>query len=373
MKRVEHLDSCFRLVCRRNVEEIKVLFHDIHVPACVFKCQSLVVLELDRMLSCSLLRDRTIHLPNLKKLRLRLDSFCLRMMGNLLSSCPLLEDLRLVFDLLKDKHDVKISAPNLKLLDLEMVSAEQHNKIIIDTPILENLKIRDSSSFYYFVNNPTQLVTAYIDFIYGRACDWLGADDYFRVLAQFVQPLSSVSNLDLKCSIEIFPYPDPMKDGAMTFFHGLACFRTLLNSNFAWDKLLMSLQCVPNLTDLEVTMEHNYSRNYFGNWCAPDSATDCFLSKLKKITVRQLEGCDNDLKLLEYILKNTIVLEELHVYVRIGSEHKEDVRKECKFCEALFKLPRSSLTAEVVLFGGYIKSSTNALKNGLLKKDQTQF
>ncbi|KNA21020.1 hypothetical protein SOVF_047000 [Spinacia oleracea] len=355
------LKRSFSVVCRQNVEEIKVI-SNTPLPRCVFKCESLVVLDLGSVLHCRLLKADKIRLPNLNKLRLCLPDESVPVIPAVFISSPLLQDLCLEFHSLKQKHVVNISSPNLKSLDIQMVCPHQHSAFLINTPNLTNIKIRDSSSFYVFVQNPAQLLTAYIDFMYGKHESWdedlMSAADYFDENAKFVQGMSSARKLHLQSDIQIFAHLNPPENGMIPTLHNLTYFKTTLVNVFnGWDALLFYLQGVPNLNDLEVSLGHNPAMDHH-YWCAPD----CLVSKVKTITVRAFEGNDDELKLLEYILKNAFVLEELRTHVRIKDDNIEARQgKEYKFCEAMFKLPRSSLTSEVVFSGQYINASSNSL------------
>lgn len=358
------LSSCCREVCRRGVENIVIdiqcyFYKDFFfVPCCLVNSQTLVVLKMVGKLNFNLFDDENVvfQLPNLKKLSLNYLLDVPIWLSTLIRVCPLLEDLELVFKL--DIYEsyiaeyVNIFGLNLKLLeiDLEFVGSTQRIRISIDAPKLENLRIRDCTSFYEFVRNPTTLVEVCVDLIkeeryleYEEDMDWL--PDYLEQMSKFVQGMSSVSKLDLKLELDtnIFTYINSVSEGFLPIFRNLVHFEMTLDGIglSGWKDVLHSLQCFPNLKHLDVNLEGDPPLEH-GNWCAPVFVPDCMVNKLKTIQIRGLIGTDDDLNLLAYILSNATVLDELclDVCVRGDAEHK--------FCVSLFKLPRSSPTCEVV-------------------------
>ncbi|XP_021716011.1 putative FBD-associated F-box protein At5g56820 [Chenopodium quinoa] len=152
----------------------------------------------------------------------------------------------------------------------------------------------------------------------------------------------------------------------MPTFHNLVYLDANLANLSGWKDLLLSLQYFPNLKHLDVSKIGFESVEQM-DWCAPDFVPECLLSKLKIIKLEGLEGKDKEVKLLEFILNNAIVLEELHVHCNHYHSLKESrLWNEYKFCEALFKLSKSSSTCNVLFEGNYINASRNDFKNGVL-------
>ncbi|KAL2896643.1 hypothetical protein RDABS01_038427 [Bienertia sinuspersici] len=376
------LESCFRHVLDRSVEKVFIdvrccfFEEDFWVPVCLFNSQFLVVLELGGKIKVDLdmcgIRD-LIQLPKLKKLKMDFLLDVPLWLGPLIRSCPLLEDLDLVFKL--DVVDseiadcVDIFGLNLKTLniDLESSSKTQRTKMSIDAPKLVNLEIRDCNSHYYFVHDPSALVNAYIDlrmdydFEEEFEDEEFEDDDYLHLMSKFVRGIYCANILELKLQSRsnIFTY--------------LACVDGRFEITFddigldGWKDLLLSLQYFPNLKHLKVKMlrdplmEHN-------NWCPPNYVPDCLASKLRTIQIWGLNETDDDLKLLGYILSNASHLEELwvRVFIKEKCEKAYVLWKECQFCKSLFELPRISSTCEVVFSGSSVTASSNTFKNGNL-------
>ncbi|XP_021715771.1 F-box/FBD/LRR-repeat protein At5g22660-like [Chenopodium quinoa] len=389
----------FRQVCRRNVENIIFTTgrdgnYSYFIPSFLFNSQSLVTLDLDGVFQWPKCKGLRFHLPNLKKLIINyLDDIPL-WLETLIRSSPLLELLDLFFEVFSyadlSTSVVNIIAPNLKSLSISMTfyfsSLIQHARVCIDAPKLANLKIHDCNSIYYFLRNPTTLVKAhvYLDNIESWQC--LNEEDeedhgllegahkeYLRQVVQFVGGLSSVSSLKLKLEspTNIFRYRS---------FVNLPTFSNLtrLETKGTMD-LLCYLHCFPNLVQLVVclwsqpfqTLSFLMKQSY---WLPPDSIPDCLLGKLKTIQLSEIQGTDDTLRLLAYILSNANVLEKLYIRLRlverVNPKHECEeayaMWKESQFCKSLFKLPRRSSTCEVVFSGSFFRASGNALPGGYL-------
>ncbi|XP_021715930.1 F-box/FBD/LRR-repeat protein At2g04230-like isoform X2 [Chenopodium quinoa] len=134
-------------------------------------------------------------------------------------------------------------------------------------------------------------------------------------------------------------------------------FRVPAACLFDSQSLLEHLEVSLCSEDYDVPMEPR-------DWCAPDSVPDCLVSKLKTVRIGGLEGTDDDLKLLAYILCNAMILETLCTTIRSKAVHRmgSKVLKECQFYKSLYNLPRSSSACEVVVpkrvtaSGGFFKN-----------------
>ncbi|KNA16988.1 hypothetical protein SOVF_084210 [Spinacia oleracea] len=409
----------FREVCSRNVENItinnNVFDFNFRVPAFVFNSQSLVTLKLLGLLKFKWpqIGDLSFELPNLKILHLRELGVVPLWLGTLIRSCPLLEDLFLVFGLyhLPSPHSVlNIIAANLKSLSIRMESVANKTKtryttISIDAPKLANLDIRDCNSFYCFLQNPTKLGKARVDLkswiIPHLECDnresegededseeededseeedeesevdeqdgsLRGRKKYLRQMTKFVGGMSNVSNLELmiRSRTNILAH---LNSEILPIFSNLVCLKLNCLKN-----LLHFLHFFPNLEHLEVYLWHNDLQMEQRNWCTPDSVPDCLVNKLKTIQISGIHGIGNDLKLLAYIMRNAIVLEKLFLHVcrkdsfSVSDEREEAyaVWKEGQFCRSLFRLPRRSSTCEVEVRCKSVTAFGNALQDGYL-------
>ncbi|XP_021744335.1 F-box/FBD/LRR-repeat protein At2g26030-like [Chenopodium quinoa] len=371
-------EQCFRTIFRRKVEQIvfNAGFRSFfRVPAaCLFDSQSLVSLKLIGMLKIELPENIEIRLPNLKKLSLCYLLDVPIMLRNMFEFCPLLEDVQLSFDLIslpqpQNPHSlVNVFSPNLKSLDICMNSwcHLKRSRIFIDAPKLANIRVSDCYSFYSFVQYPTALASACIDLkgnsiVESNDFELQDEEDlYVNGMFEFLERMSSVDNLELMVGKRTNIFTRLGVD--MPIFNNLV----RLKANCFKD-LMRCLHNFPKLEHLEVSL---CSEDYDvpteqRDWYAPYSVPDCLVSKLKTVRIEGLKGIDDDLKLLEYILRNAMVLEKLCTTIRFKVEHRmrSNVLKESHFYKSLYNLPRSSSTCEVVV-PKRVTASSDVFKNG---------
>uniref|UniRef100_A0A803MF10 FBD domain-containing protein n=1 Tax=Chenopodium quinoa TaxID=63459 RepID=A0A803MF10_CHEQI len=214
--------SWFREVFSRDVEDIQVTAaYDKYffIPALLFNSRSLVSLALWGVLEILKIEDLCFNLPNLKRLNLNKLKDVPLWLETLITSCPLLEDLDLGFNLDLNSHlssyAVIIVGSNLESLTIRLLaessSKKWHLRVSIDAPKLSYLYIEDGNSIYTFIRNPTTLVDAHIRLLNDDSY-WLYFDDeeedndllhvqqeeYIRQMAKFVRGMSSVTYLELK-------------------------------------------------------------------------------------------------------------------------------------------------------------------------------
>ncbi|KMS95808.1 hypothetical protein BVRB_004660 [Beta vulgaris subsp. vulgaris] len=377
-------EHCYLSLIRRNIEVIQITSNNddpilVPVPDCVFNCESLVDLDLSACLDWTLKLDEVndlpsngtaINLPNLKKLRLRVNDFDYCLLRTLLKFCPVLEDLCLKLDLSNHNVPLEIVSPNLKSLDIDMTVPAKCSDTVIDAPNLAKLKIRDPCSYYRFKTIPASLVEASINFRCfedgEEVMDW-SVQDHARVSSKFIRGMSSVRYLKLHTYPNMHTYFGSEDDEVMPVFHNLTFFKTTMDTHEVWGNLLCTLHCFPNLKHLELKMDDfHISRRRF--WCAPIVLPDCLFTKLKRITMKNFKGTNDEIKLVEFILDHAKVLGELHIHAPtiIAYFKQTQLWEECKSCHALFKLSKSFVTCKIVFSGVYINASSNAYKKGLI-------
>ncbi|KAL2932384.1 hypothetical protein RDABS01_006584 [Bienertia sinuspersici] len=373
------IESWFRVVCSRNVQNITVdsmYDYAFRIPSLLFKSQSLNTGVLSLLSS--------FNLPNLKLLHLKHIAEIPNWLGALIKGCPLLEDLYLGFELFQLPPpsfivNLNVIAPNLKSFFVHMhpcLTNTPYFRICIDAPKLANINISDDNSIYHFIQNPITLVKARImlrnymgsfdEEIWGVEVDNDTDLFYLEEMSKFVLGLSSVRNLVLKClsNRNIFAYLNIVNVN-LPIFSSLVYLETNYFKDF-----LLSLKCFPNLEHLvlRVWSEATDFPMQFRNWRAPNSVRDCLVSKLKTIEICGIQGTDDGLSVLAYILSSAIVLKKLRIEVCMEDECEKGylVWKETQFSKSVFKLPRSSSTCEVVVSGRCVNASGNALQDGYL-------
>ncbi|XP_021838227.2 putative F-box/FBD/LRR-repeat protein At5g44950 [Spinacia oleracea] len=377
-------ESCFREVCRRDVENIDILWPPsainkrfLLVPDFVFKTKSLVSLTLGCMhIMFDMPENVVIQLPNLKKLYLRYLTEIPPWLETLCKCSPLLEVLDLEFKLQDiEPRIANIFAANLKSLKIEIhyyVSQTHRNKILIDAPKLEYLTIIDSSSCYYLTQIPTTLLESSLDLtITMRETALVGDYAYCRDMAKFVRRMCNVSNklhLTVERNSNIMGYLSNGEVNHGLKFGNLASLILSLGKIdlIGWKNLLLSLQCFPKLENLLVL----HYRPMI--WYPPsDEPADCLVNKLKRITIFGLFRKTRDLELIAYILSNATVLEELHIEVPFCFyEYKKDRLSSNDLCKSLFELPRASSSCVIWFTNEDMAASSHDYKDGILRKQR---
>ncbi|KAI3890192.1 hypothetical protein MKX03_023374, partial [Papaver bracteatum] len=85
------------------------------------------------------------------------------------------------------------------------------------------------------------------------------------------------------------------------------------------------------------------------NWEAR-SSFPCVLSKLRYVEITEVEGCDNELKLLGFLLESANVLEEVALFFRYTVGSPERVKQVKRFRDQLRALPRASSSVNIMFF-----------------------
>ncbi|KAL2894081.1 hypothetical protein RDABS01_009990, partial [Bienertia sinuspersici] len=241
------------------------------------------------------------------------------MIAMLIKSCPLLETLEMTLDSLLDSPHISIVAPNLKSLSLIMINLIQKHQVIIDSPKLTYLCLVDCRALINFVMDPTELDSAYIDLTYLSFFRRRGMDttDFVREISKF------------------------------------------------WHHRISGLSpCFPQLEGSFCDLNYEEGNPLAHMTQSDVGALELLLNSLECVNIRGLQGNNDEVQLVGYILKNTTILNELLIEIYVdGVVEDEDARvgKELKFCKACFRLPRSSSTTWVVFSGQYIRAKNDTI------------
>ena len=170
-----HLDTWIHTVIGRKVQQLHLQFSHskklVKLPRTVFTCKTIVILEL----RADIVLDppSNFQFPSLKILCLcgivykSEDSF-----SNLLSGCPVLEDLTVELrEDLDSATSFKIIVPTLKRLEIEVgsVSPKPHDyKFEIYSPALDNFRFYGDLCDLVFIEKLTKLVDAHVSIYAGH-------------------------------------------------------------------------------------------------------------------------------------------------------------------------------------------------------------
>uniref|UniRef100_A0A803LUC8 F-box domain-containing protein n=1 Tax=Chenopodium quinoa TaxID=63459 RepID=A0A803LUC8_CHEQI len=289
IKSCPSLENLSMVIC--HIRQPRKIIADINISA-----KNLERLNLE-LIGCKLLAKVTIDAPSLKYLsRFKLGIYRLVNLESLkaiLKYCSLLETLILTFDLSKDQNNIDddyiidISAPNLKALVINStyVSSFLIKKFVIDTPLLEEIEIKDCIASYCFVETLSYLKRASIVFrdSIDRNCRFKQGNALYTLIPVLFRGMSNANYFKLK--------------------GGLAIYN---NALFPVDANVWSL--FRNLTHLRLSLSKTVI-----NWGS--AIPLCLLPKLKKIDLLKINiiGGYNDANLVQVILSNAHVLEKLYI------------------------------------------------------------
>ncbi|KAL2902163.1 hypothetical protein RDABS01_027245 [Bienertia sinuspersici] len=274
--------------CMGKVEEVHVTSAYFTVPRCIFQCETLVNLDLNISQRCTFYKLTTINLPKLKLL-------CFSFRGGnsfdsiamLIKSCPLLETLKMTLESLFFHNALALRS---KLTYLCLVD----NGLLID-----------------FVTNSTELDSAYIVVTYvAFFSDWgLVADDVVGNFSKFFVQLCSIFEFHLESNVKIFSHMHLVN--SLPVFRNLSSATTMLTRRSGVIDFLLFLQIAPNLKEVIVTLNYNESNPLADMTQSAVVVPELLLNNLDCVNITGLQGNNDEVNLLGYILKNATVLNEL--------------------------------------------------------------
>ncbi|KAM7515371.1 hypothetical protein LguiA_004954 [Lonicera macranthoides] len=331
---------------KRNVHKLHLLGldstkpHELHQS--LLSSNALVVLKLNVNVILNFPMTSTCF-PNLKVLELE-DLVIFKddtSAQNLISSCPVLEDLFISRDGLHNFRTLNLTSWSLKKLVLRHYGTPDDTPddtvqiIVIDIPALETLDIFDLGAQEYVVKDLSSIINAKLDvsneycgdpMSYGTCLFELLIKRIFNV--KYLQ-LSGNTMFSLLCSNS---YNVPL-------FRNLTYLKFFDDSDLPW-KLKLVMEFLKNSPVLEVLIFEGF---YFlheeqGTPFKSDVVPTCFASHLKtiKISGGSFEG---SWEMVRYFLKNAKVLKELTV-----KTNYEELKWLKIDCEDIFKHRRGSMT-----------------------------
>ncbi|KNA10132.1 hypothetical protein SOVF_147270 [Spinacia oleracea] len=318
------IDQWLLFLSRNVVRELTLELGDgewFRVPACLFSCKKLTLLELCR---CELDPPPSFRgFSSLRTLTLNQVLVTPEVIENLISSCPLLESLTLSY---YDGLDLNIDAPNLKCLHLEGVFKDL---CLEHTPLLEVVSI----SLYM---NTDEI------------------QEHFEQLSgcNFVKFLGGVPNLR-KLTGHVY-FTKYLSIGieqwtpSLTYSH-LKVIELNQVSFEDMKELLVVLRLItnsPNLQELQISGSSNTNVTLeapnvdFWETECPSGYT---FKRLKTVKMTDMCGVPHEMELIKKLLGNSPVLEKLSIVPCIYvTELKVDMLVE------LVRLRRASPLAEIL-------------------------
>ncbi|KAL3818492.1 hypothetical protein ACJIZ3_004397 [Penstemon smallii] len=301
------------LLLQSFVSNSTLFFHNLD------GCKTLSKLQLGKNFDLCIPENFT--LPNLKSLRLdHLVFYQVESVHELLDGCPMLVHLLIYGCDWEDLETLYIHCPFLEDLFIEECSDESACDLSINAPKLVGLIYRGYVPVSYYVDNFKSLVVAYIDV--GPSPQQLenaleedkeDGEEYWYFdgsVAKLVNACSSVKKLYLSNisigALERSSLPLPT-------FHNLIELTLGCMGISGWRLLARLLQSAPKLENLKIVKGYN---EYEGDFSTIESSHPslpvCLELHLKKIEFHDFNALDDEIKLVEYLLKNGNVLERMN-------------------------------------------------------------
>ncbi|KAL7249352.1 hypothetical protein ACSBR1_011501 [Camellia fascicularis] len=335
--KVQELDLCL------FVEEPFIL------PCCVFCCESLTAVKIE--MNCVLELPTCVSFPRLKTLYLALVTFLDDdSTQKLLSSCPVLQELTILDCDWMNLKRISVSIPTLKSLTIDDLpyfgSADELNgcQIKIDAANLIFLTYSGYLLNEIFLFNLSSLVNAsiYVPIMCERQ-----KEIAYRAV-NLLRGLNSVKSMRISTgAIESLFLADNVLD-RLPIFQKLTYLELSVEiEKHIVKKLMNLLQYSPNLESL-VFAEGFNPRVCFGedDWILKP-VPKCFLACLKSVSLHNFHWNCTEVCFLNFLLKNTFVLERLNIFC--SKSLFGDAKEQKEVIDQLQMLPRVS-TSCVIMF-----------------------
>ncbi|KAG8366788.1 hypothetical protein BUALT_Bualt16G0004200 [Buddleja alternifolia] len=325
------LDTWIRTTIARNVRSLDIhLGNEDWLPRCLFTCKTLVDLRLHY---CGFVPD-VVCLPNLKKLHL--DAFQYgsdEKFQNLISGCPVLEELNIHTIIFNDLKSCIISSPTIKRLTLNLQLSDWHSydedseddfedyKLMINTPALRYLDVEDRMYPHISTGTFNSLVEANICLNDNEVKD---EDLYSTSVLVLVEKVCQVKCLTL--SIRDRQFLDSSFAASTSKFINL----TKLELDADWLFLFKFLESADNLQVLVIREVHNNLKC----WMEPKQVPTCLSSHLRQVTIDTFGYSEDEFEMVSYILKNGEVLKMMKIfgnYCVLDLEKKDSALQKKKF------------------------------------------
>ncbi|KAL5718226.1 hypothetical protein ACHQM5_011155 [Ranunculus cassubicifolius] len=312
-------DTWIAMAVRRNVQELILTLtrggpppSPLILPSCFFSSESLTTLKIWANNKIEI--PSTISFPSLNTLHFGDITFILRGTTEQVTfMCPVLTECVFYRITWKEFNSIKIISPQLKSLSIDdsILNGLYYlgeGVIEVSAESLTSLELITPNPDQYSLQNLSSLIDAKIELV-----ELKETKHYVNLL----RGLSTVKDLTLGFgSIEIFSHPD-----LLAYLHATSSLKRLtigylwsfrLPKDPARKRLIDILSCTPKIEFLSFPQgSFSYPFGQLG-WIH-GSKPVCFLPCLKVIEIRMTEWRTNELRLLDFFLKNVEVLERISV------------------------------------------------------------
>ncbi|CAA0808499.1 F-box/FBD/LRR-repeat protein [Striga hermonthica] len=301
---------------KRNIQNLNLdvlLDEKLMLPLPIFTCKTIVDMKIYRCKGIPSSGD--IRLPSLKKLHLDHVEFeDDEALPHLLSGCPLLEELILLYNFGKNQKNVgcfNISSPTLKTLSIHLLHycccGDVTPEVIPDYRILINTKALRSLRM---INCPFGRITnlanmTFLDDAFIRVGENMYMNDSSNYnVVKFVNSICNVKYLMIPTSgvEEVFEI------GFLGFLRKFGNLTKLeLQLGERWHLLVDLLEAADNLQVLVIEIEKP------SHFTEPKRVPTCLLSSLRTITIKITLFEVEEFRMVRYLLKNSLVLEKMEI------------------------------------------------------------
>ncbi|CAL5390994.1 unnamed protein product [Camellia sinensis] len=309
------LNSWISAAVRHNVEELDLSLPvqtRFILPCCLFTCDSLVVLKL--FMDCPFKPPIFIHFSNLKTLHLSAVTFSDdNSTQQLFSSCPVLQELELLYCGWKNLKTITISIPTLKRLAIENEPLRDDALSCVTKIYAANLislKCTTNQKVDFHLCNLSSVVEAHIDLLYRFSVQQEVASCAINLVTGIcnVETLTISNNtLSLMCVENVLDH--------LPTFDNMSCLE--LNEEFPGrlnGPLMVLLEKSPKLEFLDFDMGFEPNASFDEVDLTLERVPSCFTSCLKTISITCFKGTPAEFHMLRFLLKNATVLVEMLKY-----------------------------------------------------------
>ncbi|OVA07742.1 F-box domain [Macleaya cordata] len=368
---------------RRNVQELLLRvslweYQTFQFPPSLFTCKSLTKLELSLgdMSESEFIPPKSMDLPMLKSLELcGVSIYDEKFTDMLFSSCPVLESL-IIKDCRLNLNN--ISTLKLKHFKLEYEYYDSEDSVVktlkLYAPNLTSFICKSYMSHDYALENLSSLVTADIHLMVedeeedetSVTYSTLSVEVkqlYAQNIMKLLRALHTVKDLTLSPSLlEVVSGAPNLLDSQPPQFCNLRCLMlgTFLSRD-CFPAITYLFRISPNMESLYLIIkkcsdepqmypfydEINSKSANIDDWEA-GLLLPCMLYHLEFVKIIGVQGCINELKFLEILLKNAMVLKTVVLYLKC--ECPGDMKWIMNFSEKLLTFPRASSNVAFMFF-----------------------
>ncbi|KAL5802556.1 hypothetical protein ACOSQ4_030861 [Xanthoceras sorbifolium] len=308
----------------------------IQLPQCLVTCQSLVSLKLNfEDKHCVVKLPMYPGFSSLKSLDLKMIEFSdSNLLGNFISSCPVIENVNVEFCIFGDSKSLEISSTSLKNLIVDSSDMRDPNcdglancEVKIACPSLVAFKFLTSSTWKFSFQDLNSLKDASVDIYFHP--EHGTAEEYHCAMSKILEGLHNVQLLTLSSGFLRFLNLAASKpEGFSTSFYNLKSLSVyvLLNWYNQVEPIINLLNLSPNLEDLKILIDW---MEWIECWEIPDEVT-CSSNHLKSIHLLDFGGSQNELELVRFLLKKGKVLEKLSITWLEGTEYRSKIIRDIK-------------------------------------------